>query len=68
MYINYITQIKEKDSKIIGEVNYPISIKFLPILVPLFEAVALTEDDTADNTFIYGIAQVLHLISAICIP
>ena len=67
-YINYITQMKEKDSRIIGEVNYLISIKFFAILVPLFEAVASTEVNTADNASIYGFVQAHRFISVIYLP
>ena len=56
MYINYITQIKEKDSRTLGEVIYSISTKFLIIPVPLFGAVASTEVDTVNNASIYGFA------------
>ena len=66
--INYITQIKEKDSRIIGEVNYSISIKFLAILVPLFEAVASTEVDPADNASIYGFVRAHRFTSVVCLP
>ena len=68
MYINYITQIKEKDSRTLGEVIYSISTKFLIIPVPLFGAVASTEVDTVNNASIYGFALALHFILAICLP